>query len=115
MSYGKSIGTAINVPRSIKRAVQMPEVKMKRTFKQRLKDWLFKEEETEKNYVTLERDTISSNGMRFNLYVAKGGYVVEIRKYNESTDRNHNQLYVFADEANLGEELAKIITMEAMR
>ena len=62
-----------------------------------------------------EPDSISSNGMRFNLYKASGGFVIETRAYDERTDRNNNKLYVITEDKDVGEELGKIITMESLR
>lgn len=103
----------------IKRARYTVEEKpMKLTFKQRIRKWLLSDDnelmpiETD-SYV--EADRLSSEGMRFNLYKASGGFVIETRAYDRRKDENINSMYVITDEKNLGEELGKIITMESLR
>ncbi len=49
--------------------------------------------------------------VNFKVHNAVGGKVVETNYYNNNTDHETVQLYVIADDANLGEELAKIVTM----
>ena len=89
----------------------------KLTLKERIANWLTKDSSNESQYsdMAVESETINSNGMRFNLYVASGGYVVETRVYDEHHDRNRNKLYVITEDKDLGEELGKIITMESLR
>ena len=88
---------------------------MKLSWKQRLANWLT-ESSNEAQYASdMPEESINSNGMRFNLYVASGGYVVETRVYDEHHDRNRNKLYVITEDKDLGEELGKIITMESLR
>ena len=53
--------------------------------------------------------------MRFTIYAASGGRVVEFQKYNPSTDRTINGLYIITSDQNFGQEIDKIITMEALK
>ncbi len=53
--------------------------------------------------------------IRFTVYYANGGRVVELHKYDRKTDRSHQNLYVITEDKNFGEELDKIITMESLR
>jgi hypothetical protein len=90
---------------------------MKLTLKQRLFNWL-SDRDSEISFDPHEApmaDTLSSNGIRFNLYKAHGGFVVETRFYDERNDRNTNKMYVITEDKDLGEELGKIITMESLR
>ena len=52
-----------------------------------------------------------NGSVSFKVHNAVGGKVVEAVHYNNNTDHENAQLYVIADDANLGEELAKIVTM----
>jgi len=111
-------GTLAGGLSSIKRArPSYKDTTMKKlTFKQRIINWL--KDDKEEMYATMdaEMDTsLNSNGMRFQLYKASGGFVVETKVYDENTDRNRNKLYVITDDKDLGEELGKIITMESLR
>lgn len=63
----------------------------------------------------VREEGLRSQSTNFSLYNANGGTVVELRSYNESTDRNHNVLYVIPSDKDLGEELGHIITMEALK
>ena len=58
---------------------------------------------------------LRSQSTNFALYNANGGTVVELRSYNESTDRNSTALYVISSEKDLGQELGHIVTMEALK
>ena len=87
----------------------------KLTFKQRIINWLKDDDDAVYSVDRSIESGIDSNGIRFHLYKASGGYVVETRFYDENTDRNKNKLYVITDEKELGDELAKIITMESLR
>lgn len=58
---------------------------------------------------------LRSQSTNFSLYNANGGMVVELRNYNESTDRNSTALYVISSEKDLGQELGHIVTMEALK
>ena len=64
--------------------------------------------------VRLER-SIDSHGMNFSVYKANGGYIVEYRQYDKRHDRSDNKLHIVTEDKNLGEELGKIITFEALR
>ena len=72
------------------------------------------------NRSTRGRGISSEEGLRsqstnFALYNANGGTVVELRSYNESTDRNNTVLYVISSDKDLGQELGHIVTMEALK
>jgi hypothetical protein len=91
---------------------------MKLTIKQKFRNWLMNDTNTigeleQDHYV--ETDRFSSDGMRFNLYKASGGFVIETRSYDRRKDENVNSMYVITEDKDLGEELGKIITMESLR
>lgn len=90
---------------------------MKLNLKQRLINWL-----SDDNYAdmpdsidSIERASLQSEGMRFQLYKAFGGYVIETTQYDNRNDRRLNKMYVITEDKDLGQELGKIITMEALR
>lgn len=60
---------------------------------------------------TLDND----KGIRFQVYKATGGMVVETSMYDRHKDRHFNGLYIITDDQDLGKELAKIITMETLK
>jgi len=57
---------------------------------------------------------LNSRGMYFKIIPAAGGIAVEVSQYLPRTDEEKCMLYIIPDEADLGEELAKIITMQSM-
>jgi hypothetical protein len=95
------------------------QMKIKKTFKERIRDWLFDHDPSADDHVNFIRDDeearLESNGMRFQLYRATGGYVIEVRSYDEHKDRTITGMYVITDDNNLGEELGKIVTMECLK
>jgi len=94
------------------------EKPMKLTFKQRIRNWLMNDEEDYSNQlVSVDSDgpNIQSPGFRLNVYSASGGTIVETTKYDRKSDENRHSLHVVTDDKDLGEELAKIITMESLR
>lgn len=53
--------------------------------------------------------------IHFTVYNATGGRVVETRRYNTKTDRSASGLYVITSDQKFGNEIDKIITMEALK
>jgi len=95
------------------------QIKMKKTFKERIRDWLFDHDsnaDDHANFVSVDEEArLESNGMRFQLYRATGGYVIEVRSYDEHKDCTITSMYVITDDNDLGEELGKIVTMECLK
>jgi hypothetical protein len=91
---------------------------MKLTFKQRIRNWLMNDEEDYSNQlisVDSEGPNIQSQGFRLNVYSASGGTIVETTKYDRQKDDHRHSLHVVTEDKDLGEELAKIITLESLR
>jgi hypothetical protein len=93
---------------------------MKLTFKQRIRNWLMNDDvETDYsgNLISVDSDgpNIQSQGFRLNVYSASGGTIIETTKYDRQRDDHKHSLHVVTDDKELGEELAKIITMESLR
>lgn len=63
------------------------------------------------NYVR----SIDQHGLNFTVYSAQGGTIIELRAYDERTDRQTNKLFVVHDDKDLGKELDHIITLEALK
>lgn len=53
--------------------------------------------------------------IRFTVYNANGGRVIETSRYDRTKDRHHTGLYVITSEADFGRELDKIITQEYLK
>ena len=124
-SYASTAKSIHRLQRSIKTANSMvrpvqyiEEAPMKLTFKQRIRNWLMKDDELEYgNAIAIDSEgpNIQSQGFRLNVYTASGGTIVETTKYDRQKDDHRHSLHVVTDEKDLGEELAKIITMESLR
>lgn len=88
---------------------------MKLTLKQRIRNWIMNDSIDQDILVKEESPSLNSDGMRFEVYKASGGFVIETRYYDRKSDMNHNKMYVITEDKDLGNELGKIITMESMR
>jgi hypothetical protein len=128
MSGGYAVASTAKVPRRIPRirgANQITRARytvedkpMKLTFKQRIRNWLMNDDEEYSNQlisVDSEGPNIQSQGFRLNVYSAGGGTIIETTKYDRQKDDHRHSLHVVTDDKDLGEELAKIITMESLR
>ena len=112
----RSIKTSSSMVRPVRYAVE--EKPMKLTFKQRIRNWLMNDDELEYgNAIAVDSDgpNIQSQGFRLNIYSASGGTIIETTKYDRQKDDHKHSLHVVTDDKELGEELAKIITMESLR
>ena len=58
---------------------------------------------------------LQSNGMRFQVYKASGGFVIETTSYDRRKDERNHNMYVVKEEDDLGEKIGQIITMESLR
>jgi hypothetical protein len=96
------------------------EKPMKLTFKQRIRNWLMNDDndtDYSGNLISVDSEgpNIQSQGFRLNVYSASGGTIIETTKYDRQRDDHKHSLHVVTDDKELGEELAKIITMESLR
>ena len=61
--------------------------------------------------------TLSSENepLRFTVYNASGGKIVEINHYDSRTDRHHTSLHIITSDEDFGAELGKIAFVEALK
>ena len=88
----------------------------KPTLKQRLAQWLLTEK-NQINIINIDEDRIElrkSTSIRFEVHNASGGRIVQTRRYDERKDRHFESLYIITSDKNFGEEIDKILTMEAL-
>ncbi len=112
----RSMKTSSSMVRPVRYTTE--EAPMKLTFKQRIRKWLMDDDELEYGNaiaVDSEGPNIQSQGFRLNVYSASGGTIIETTKYDRQKDDHKHSLHVVTDDKELGEELAKIITMESLR
>jgi len=91
--------------------------KMKLSLRQRIRSWLMEDDDYDQ-YVpqaVMETPSLDSEGMRFTVFKASGGFVIETRTYDRRKDESNNKIYVITENQDLGQELGKIITMESLR
>ena len=62
-----------------------------------------------------ESPDLQSSGMRFHLYSASGGTVIEVRQYDRKHDRNDHRLYVIPEGQDFHQSLTEIVTMERIK
>lgn len=62
-----------------------------------------------------ESEDLSTEPITFRMFKASGGWAVEFRQYDSKNDRMDTSLYVINNEEELGDNISKIITMEALR
>jgi hypothetical protein len=93
------------------------EKPMKLTLREKIRNWLMKDNNECESVYASDSDgpEIQSQGFRLNVYGASGGTIVETTKYDRQKDDHKHSLHVVTDDKDLGEELAKIITMESLR
>ena len=75
-----------------------------------MKIGLSKELSSDGNHVNLNQSPLV-----FRLYPATGGHIVEYSYYDEKTDRNTQALHLIPSDADLGDALSKIMTLEALK
>jgi hypothetical protein len=57
----------------------------------------------------------SDRNIRFNVYKATGGTIVETSFYDRHKDRHNTSLHIITDDQDIGKEIGKIITMETLK
>lgn len=63
----------------------------------------------------VEDINLRSRGIRFTLYKANGGMVIETEYYDDKKDQRINSLHVCTDAEKLGETLSQILTIETLK
>ena len=94
-----------------------------RSLRQRIRNWLNSDDENDivsskqRRNTLVARDSHELDGepLRFNIFRANGGTVVQTHIYDRQKDRSFQQLHIVGHDQDLGESLSKIITMESLR
>jgi hypothetical protein len=55
------------------------------------------------------------HGMRFTIYQASGGLIVQYTQYDEKINEAYHALHIITNDMDIGEALSKIITIEHLR
>lgn len=101
---------------------------MKNWLRQKLHNFIFSNEDSirEKNSFAMpsplssgrhHSQTLSSENepLRFTIYNASGGKIVEISHYDNKSDRNHTSLHIINSDEDFGAELGKIAFIELLK
>ena len=92
--------------------------------KRRLRNWINSDDDFDeiiskrgRNTIVAARDSHELDGepIRFNIFRANGGTVVQTHMYDRQKDRSFQQLHIVGHDQDLGESLGKIVTMESLR
>lgn len=60
-------------------------------------------------------DSLDSPAVRFKMFKASGGTIIETTLYDSQKDRTINGLYVITNDKDVGAEIGKILTMESLK
>lgn len=60
-------------------------------------------------------DSINKKGLRFTLYPAMGGHILETHQYNPKTDEHEGTLYMIKEEDDFAKQVAESITVELLK
>jgi hypothetical protein len=79
--------------------------------------WSMNDHNQDRAEIAMSEDAcrISATGIRFEVYRANGGTVVETRRNDRRTGDSLFELHVISSDQDIGEEIGKIITMESLK
>jgi hypothetical protein len=79
--------------------------------------WSMNDHSDRMEEVAMTEDTcrISATGIKFEVYRANGGTVIETRRADRRTGDSIYELHVISGDQDIGAEIGKIITMEALK
>jgi hypothetical protein len=60
-------------------------------------------------------DSLDSPAVRFKMFKASGGTIIETTIYDENKDRHITGLYVVTNDKDIGAEIGKILTLESLK
>jgi hypothetical protein len=60
-------------------------------------------------------DSLDSPAVRFKMFKASGGTIIETSIYDENKDRHITGLYVVTNDKDIGAEIGKILTLESLK
>ena len=79
--------------------------------------WSLREDHQEDIQISdrAEEPRISTTGIKFEVYRANGGTIVETRRYNRKNDDTIYELHVITDTEDVGRAIGQISTMESLK
>ena len=87
-----------------------------RWLKKKLRNWI-REDDIYPTEAIRMRDSDEPDGkcLRFKVFRANGGTVVQTEYYDSVKDRHNTNLHVIVEGQDLGNELGKIVTYESLK
>ena len=82
--------------------------------KRKLRIWALKDDDHLVRAIPCVEEP-DTNCIRFKVFKANGGTVVQTDYYDRKNDRQYNNLHVIVDGQDLGTEIGKIITYESLK
>ena len=85
--------------------------------KRRLRNWVNNEGSSDIHVpiAIRGREEPDSECIRFKVFKANGGTVIQTETYDRKTDRHNNALHVIVEGQDVGAELGKIITLHYLK
>ena len=83
-----------------------------------INNWLNKDDGYDDNLVEVSpsyHSNFDTQGFNLRIWRAEGGTIVESHFYSRKKDSSNSKLYIITDDRDLGQELAKIVTIEGLK
>jgi len=101
-----------------KRLVEKKREKMKLTFRQRIRNWLYGDDSPDMP-IAIDRDDDDLRidhdmALHFSVIPAAGGKIVKVQYYDRIKDRNQVKLSIITPDENLADALAQILQIEML-
>lgn len=86
-------------------------------FKRWFRNWLEQGEIVQEgNLLKVSSDQLDSDRcLHLRIWFAQGGKVLQTNSYDRKNDRSNQSLYVLTEDQKLGDEIDKIVMLEAMK
>ena len=110
--YGAT--TAVNPAKKLRRKPKGPNM-FKRMIKGLITWSMTDHHDREEVAISEDHCRISATGIKFEVYRANGGTVIETRRADRRTGDSLYELHVISGDQDIGAEIGKIITMEALK
>lgn len=85
-----------------------------RWIKKKLRNWALRDDDHDIVKLSCV-DEPDAECIRFKVFRANGGTVIQTDYYDRKNDRQHNNLHVIVEGQDLGQELGKIVTYESLK
>jgi hypothetical protein len=107
----------LGIGTSLRKKRKKEKVTMMDWLRNKLRNFIYPQDTEESNEVIrAESDQIEeSNTLRFTVTPARGGVIVQVRKYDHKNDDSFYVTHVIHDDENIGESVAHIVSMELLR